>query len=109
MTGLDDSLQAQYRGLVRPTEAVELVGEVDQQHRLHGVVPASIPAGRVRVIVIVPDEDEAGAEWEAGIAREWAAEFADIREDIYTVADGEPEDGIDLQRRYYLAVRHGTG
>ena len=39
------------------------------------------------------DEDEAGDAWTSGIAREWAAELGDPREDLYTIADGEPIDG----------------
>jgi hypothetical protein len=73
-------------------KAVELIAEVDDHHRLRGTVPSDFRPGRVRVIVIVPDEDEAGAAWEQGVAREWAAELADIREDIYTLEDGEPEN-----------------
>jgi hypothetical protein len=36
------------------------------------------------------DEDEAGARWAEGVAREWAAELTDPREDIYSFEDGEP-------------------
>jgi hypothetical protein len=45
------------------------------------------------VLVLVPEaeEDEAGL-WMQGVAREWAAELADEREDIYTLEDGEPVD-----------------
>ena len=28
--------------------------------------------------------------WEQGVAREWAADWDDPREDIYTLTDGEP-------------------
>ena len=35
-------------------------------------------------------EDEA---WMTGIAREWAEEWGDPREDLYTIADGEAIDG----------------
>lgn len=48
----------------------------------------------MRVIVLVPeaeDEDEeTGTLWMEGVAREWAAELADERKDIYTREDGEP-------------------
>jgi len=58
------------------------------------VLPRSVRPGQVRVLVLVPEaeEDEASALWMQGIAREWAAELADEREDIYTLEDGEPVD-----------------
>ena len=70
-------------------KAIELIGEVDEQHRLHAEVPADVPAGLVRVIVL-PGEDEAGSLWAHGIASEWSAELSDPREDIYTLDDGRP-------------------
>lgn len=71
-------------------KAIELVGDVDEQHRLYARVPAEIPAGQVRVIVFLPGEDHAGAFWADGIASEWSAELSDPREDIYTLEDGQP-------------------
>ena len=73
-------------------KAVEVPAEIDSQHRLQGAVPRDLRPGRVRVIILVPEEDEAGEAWERGVARQWAAELGDVREDIYTVNDGEPED-----------------
>ena len=37
-------------------------------------------------------EDEAGEAWTAGVAREWADELSDVRQDIYTLADGAAEN-----------------
>ena len=34
-----------------------------------------LPAGPVGLIVLLPDEDEAGLSWAQGIAKEWAAEL----------------------------------
>ncbi len=73
-------------------KAFELTGDIDDQHRLRASVPAEFPVGRVRMIVMLPDEDEAGAAWADGIAREWADELGDTRQDIYTLADGQPID-----------------
>ena len=70
--------------------AIELVGNIDDQHRLKAHVPDELPAGPVRLIVFVPEEDDAGAAWKHGIDREWATELADSREDIYTLDDGQP-------------------
>lgn len=71
-------------------KAIELVGDIDDQHRLKAQVPEECPAGPVRLIVFLPEEDGAGAAWMHGIAREWADELADSREDIYTLEDGQP-------------------
>ena len=46
----------------------------------------------MRIIVLIPEEDEVGTAWMQGIAREWAAEVSDPREDIYTLEDGKPVD-----------------
>ena len=70
--------------------AIELVGSIDDHHRLKAQVPNELPAGPVRLIVFVPDEDDAGSAWKHGIAREWATELEDSREDIYTLDDGQP-------------------
>ncbi len=71
-------------------KAIELVADIDAQHHLKARVPEDLPVGPVRVIVLVPEEDEAGLEWTRGVAKEWAEELADTREDIYTAEDGQP-------------------
>ena len=71
-------------------KAIELIGDIDDQHRLHAHVPKELPAGKVRLIVFLPGEDEAGGVWANGIAAEWSAELQDAREDIYTLDDGQP-------------------
>lgn len=35
-------------------------------------------------------EDDAGACWERGVAKEWAEDIADSRQDLYTSDDGDP-------------------
>jgi len=42
-------------------KAIELVGAIDKQHRVTADVPVELPAGQVRLIVLLPDEDEAGS------------------------------------------------
>ena len=71
-------------------KAIELVGDIDEEHRLHAQVPAELPAGPVRLIVLLPDEDEAGIAWAPGVAEEWADELRDSRQDLYTLEDGQP-------------------
>ena len=75
-------------------KALEYVAEVDEQRRLQVTLPEMLVPATVRVIVLVPEpgEDDAGVVWAQGIAREWSAELADPREDIYTLEDGEPAD-----------------
>ncbi len=70
-------------------KAIELIGDVDEQHRLHAQVPTEIPAGQVRLIVFLPGEDEAGTLWANGVASEWSVELSDPREDIYTLDGGK--------------------
>jgi hypothetical protein len=70
-------------------KAIELIGDIDEQHRLKASVPEELPAGPVRLIVLLPEEDEAGTVWAHGLAREWADELRDSRQDLYTLADGQ--------------------
>ena len=75
-----------------PMKAIELVGDIDDQHRLRAQVPEDLPAGPVRLIVLLPDEDEGGIAWTQGVAKEWADELRDSMQDIYTLEDGRPVD-----------------
>lgn len=74
-------------------KALELVGAIDERHKLQVEVPADLAPGPVRLIVLIPEEDEAGTLWSAGIARSWQAELADGGQDIYTLDDGQPVNG----------------
>ncbi|MBI1830240.1 MAG: hypothetical protein HYR84_02175 [Planctomycetes bacterium] len=67
---------------------VEIVGTVDDQHRLSVVVPEQVKAGRVKVILEIDDDGE--DDWRMGVAEIWARDWSDPREDIYTLEDGEP-------------------
>ncbi len=73
-------------------KAIELRGDIDAQHRLHAEVPEGVPTGPVRLIVLIADEDDAGAAWAHGVAAEWSDELNDTRQDIYTLGDGKPVD-----------------
>jgi hypothetical protein len=70
--------------------AIELVGDIDEQHRLQAHVPDDLPAGPVRLIVLLPDEDEGGIAWAQGVTRERCEELQDSRQDVYTLEDGQP-------------------
>jgi hypothetical protein len=73
-------------------KAVEIMGQIDDNHHLQARVPPNLSPGPVRVIVLIPEEDEVGAAWLQGIAKEWATELSDPLEDIYTLDDGQPID-----------------
>ncbi len=69
---------------------IELVGTVDDHHRLSLIVPEQVKAGPVKVILELADEVE--DDWRHGVAHIWARDWSDPREDIYTLGDGEPID-----------------
>ena len=73
-------------------KAIELHGNIDDQHRLRAQVPEGLPAGPVRLIVLLPEEEDAGLAWAQGIATEWSEELGDAKQDIYTLDDGRPVD-----------------
>jgi hypothetical protein len=70
----------------------EIIGHVDEQHRLSAEVPQTVPVGPVKIIVKLPGdetEDEPGS-WARAVGQAWLAEWSDPREDIYTLEDGQP-------------------
>jgi hypothetical protein len=73
-------------------KALELMGEIDDKHQLQAQIPEALPPGPVRIIVLIPETDEADGAWMQGIAHEWAAALQDPREDLYTLEDGQPVD-----------------
>jgi hypothetical protein len=52
--------------------------------------PRGLQPGRSRLIHVRSDEDEVGASWPYNISRAWSDELGDVRQDLYTLADGEP-------------------
>lgn len=73
---------------------IKLKGRVDTNHKLMAEVPTEVEPGEVDVILVLPHEeaDAVGMEWPTGVSRDWAADWSDPREDIYTITDGEPVD-----------------
>ena len=51
--------------------------------------PQDLPLGCSRLIRVRPDEDEAGALWPWDVSQAWSDELGDVRQDLYTLADGE--------------------
>jgi hypothetical protein len=76
---------------VKTMDVIRVTGRIDDRHLLSAEVPDSIPPGPVTVLIVPGlQEDDAGQAWTAGVAGEWADELGDARQDIYTLADGEP-------------------
>lgn len=72
---------------------VKIRGHVDEQHMLSAQVPESVPPGPVSILIVpIPPLDDAEGRWTEGVADEWADELRDVRQDIYTLDDGEPMD-----------------
>ena len=40
--------------------AIEVMGEIDTQHQIQARVPESLPPGPVRVLVLIPEEENTG-------------------------------------------------
>jgi hypothetical protein len=75
-------------------KSIEVIGHVDENHRLTATVPEEVVPGPVKLILSTDElEDDAGRGWSRAIAREWEIELADPREDVYTLNKGEPIDG----------------
>ena len=74
-------------------KAIELIGDVDTQHCLKARVPEDLPAGPVRLLVLLPEQDGAEEIWMRAVASEWSEDLDDSRQDLYTLEDGQPLDG----------------
>ena len=72
--------------------AIELIGAVDAQHRLKAEAPVDLEPGPVRLLVLVPEQDETEGVWMRAIASEWSEELRNPRQDLYTLEDGDPID-----------------
>ena len=74
-------------------QPIELVGHVDEQHRLHVELPAEVQPGPVKVTVRSATAEDDEGDWQALINHSWERDWNDPREDIYTLEDGEPSHG----------------
>ncbi len=74
---------------------IELVGHVDEQHRLHVELPPDVEPGPVKVTLQTPTDD-----WHALINQSWAKNWSDPREDIYTLEDGKPSHAVQCGIEY---------
>ena len=75
-------------------DTVRLIAQIDENGRLVAQVPESLVPGTVEILLQVPSTPDADSarDWTTGVAREWADELADARQDIYSPDDGEPVD-----------------
>ncbi|MGH7168689.1 MAG: hypothetical protein ACRELF_01990 [Gemmataceae bacterium] len=69
---------------------VELIGHIDEQHRLHVELPPDVQPGPVKITVRPATEEDEEGDWLALINHSWAKDWSDPREDIYTLEDGKP-------------------
>jgi hypothetical protein len=77
--------------LGKAMDTVRLHAYIDEHHQLSLKVPGSVPPGPVTVwIVPNSEEDDAGRSWMNGVIAEWADDLSDVRQDIYTLDDGQP-------------------
>ena len=81
------------RAVGLPLKAIEMVGTIDKERRLHLDEPLP-PVGpsRVRVIILIPEEADLNEqEWIQAAVTNPAFDFLKApEEDIYTLADGKP-------------------
>jgi hypothetical protein len=75
-------------------KTIELIGQVDAQRQLHVTLPEDVKPGTVKVILEMPsEEDDTEPEegfWEKAVLADWAKDWSDPAEDIYTLEDGKP-------------------
>ena len=73
-------------------KAIEVAGHIDQRHVLHLDEPLDVAGPRrVRVLVLVPEDEVSEAEWRRAAAANPAFQFLqDAAEDIYSPTDGKP-------------------
>lgn len=55
-------------------------------------VPEDLPAGPVRLIVLVPEQEKADETWMRAVASEWSEDLNDPHQDLYTLEDGQSLD-----------------
>ena len=75
-------------------KAIEVVGTIEEggRVRLDEPVPAAV-GERVRLIVLVGEDDPSEEEWLRGASRGRAFDFLNApEEDLYTLRDGKPFD-----------------
>ncbi len=80
--------------MLHATEAIETTATIDAEQRLILDEPLpSVRSGRVRVIILLPEEDDIDeSEWLKAGGSNPAFDFLKEEEEIYTLEDGRPLD-----------------
>jgi hypothetical protein len=77
-------------------QTIRIRATVDEHHRLTAQAPPTVAPGPVDIELLVDSpsasDDDAGEAWARGVARDWAEDLADPRQDLYSLSDGEPVD-----------------
>ncbi|HEY2759332.1 MAG TPA: hypothetical protein VGI75_01275 [Pirellulales bacterium] len=73
-------------------DAFTVNANVNEQHLLSAQVPESIQPGPVKIVILPATDEGSEQAWMDGVARQWADELGDSRQDIYTLDDGAPVD-----------------
>jgi len=73
-------------------KAIEVAGHIDESRALHLDEPLDLTGPRrVRVLVLVPEDDLSEVDWQAAATTSPAFAFLnDAAEDIYSLTDGKP-------------------
>ena len=72
--------------------AIPVVGEIGEDHKIRAEAPVDLLPGRIQLMVVRPDEDEAGAFGPWDVSQAWSDDLGDARQDLYSPADGQPID-----------------
>jgi hypothetical protein len=68
---------------------IELIGHVDEPHRLHVELPPDVQPGPVKIPVQSATGEDEERDWLAPINRSWVKDWSDPREDVYTLEEGK--------------------
>lgn len=73
-------------------KAIEVTGTIDEQGQLRLDRPLAVSSSRVRVILLLPEQEEREEQdWLKAAASNPAFDFLTApEEDLYTLADGQP-------------------
>src|SRR5437879_1839052 len=87
-------------------KTIELIGQVDEQHRLSAQVPPDVPPGPVKLALVVEsnsaaanEEDEAGAQWASASSSSLAAALFDSTTSANLTGPGGTSGGTCAERR----------
>lgn len=73
-------------------KAIETTGRFDKEGKLHLEIPLSLRNQKVKLIILIPEEEDiTDEEWLSALGENEAFSFLqDPEEDIYSLEDGKP-------------------